>query len=96
SRMGLTYSFLKQQDKGLKLLQQALAMHRELGDKYQEGLTLFRVAGAYTNIDDYPNALDWLNKALAVNREVGNRAWEGRSLQQIGSIYFNKKNMTMH
>lgn len=87
---GLANSGLNQNDEAIELLQQALLIQREIGDKAGVGKTLNHLADVYiagdTNTDQNRSkeALELLQQALVINREVGNSSNETVSLLLLG------------
>ena len=57
--------------------QQALVIHREVGDRSGEGTTLNNIGTIYDNLGQQDEALDTYQQALAIRREVGDRYGEG-------------------
>lgn len=70
----------------LPLLQQSLAIRREIGDKHGEGATLNNMATIAQARGDYDTVLDYLNQSLAICREIGNKQGEGATLNNMAAI----------
>jgi CHAT domain-containing protein/tetratricopeptide (TPR) repeat protein len=88
NNIGIVYSGLGQYAQALEYSQQALAIHREVGDRLWEGRVLSNNIGAiYYRLGQYSKALEFSQEALAIFKEVGNRSEEGWSLNNIGNIY---------
>lgn len=65
----------------------ALAIHRQVGNRRSEGITLGNIASlkrAEGNVDE---ADQMFHDAIAINREVGDRASEGRTVSNLGNLY---------
>ncbi len=63
---------------------QALALWRELGDRYWEGTTLHLIGIAYFSAQKYEQAIEASNQALDIRREVKDRAGEASTLSNLG------------
>jgi len=68
-------------------LQQALALWRELGDRYWEAYTLYQIGASYRVMNQYNKATECLEQALAIRREVKDRYGEGQTLNYLGIVY---------
>jgi DNA-binding CsgD family transcriptional regulator len=73
------------------LAQRALAIHRELSDRWGIGLSLFLSGAAATFQGDYAAARPLLEEALAVCREVGDLEYIADSLGILGIMYVNQE-----
>jgi tetratricopeptide (TPR) repeat protein len=72
---------------------QALAIHRELGDRRGEGTYLLGLGNAYGRLGDSRRAIDYYEQALGIHREIGDvltaamcSANLGWALAQIGHV----------
>ncbi|MCP4698572.1 MAG: tetratricopeptide repeat protein, partial [Gammaproteobacteria bacterium] len=74
--------------KALEYNEQALAIHREIGDRRGEGRDLGNIGVVYGNLDQY-KALEYYEQALVIIREIGDRRNEGTNLGNIGNAYSN-------
>src|SRR6185369_13189249 len=72
------------------LLEQALTIHRELGNRRFEGATLINLAGHRHSAGDFDVALVLYTEALEINREVGNRQFEGETLSEMARLQFDR------
>ncbi|MBA3766487.1 MAG: tetratricopeptide repeat protein [Acidobacteria bacterium] len=63
---------------------QALALWRELGDRYWEGTALHLIGIAYFSAKKYEQAIEASNQALEIRREVKDRAGEASTLSNLG------------
>lgn len=85
--IGLSYGFFNQNDKALSILQQALAIRREVKDRVGEGVTLSKIGITYSYLKQYPKALEILQQAKAIHEEVGDKCHLGITLFRIGNVY---------
>ena len=67
--------------------EQALAIHREVHDQREEGITLMRLGQAYSMLSHYERAIAFYEQALTIHRDVHNRQYEGITLTRVGFIY---------
>jgi len=69
----------------LEYLNEALSLHKALGDRYSEGLDLINIGSAYVNLKDWPKALEYFNLALPIVKTADDRRWtEAMVLSSIG------------
>ena len=61
-----------------RVLEEALAIHRELGDHGHEGITLMWAASVSLNCGDSDSAWEQLNAARKIFRALGYRRYEGK------------------
>ena len=67
--------------------QQALALWRELGDRYWAALTLSNLGKDQNTVRNFEQAIAYHEEALAITRELNNRAEEGRTLSNLCFVY---------
>ncbi len=72
----------------LPVFEQALALHRQAGDRLGEAITLGLIGNCHKRLADYPLALQYLGTAVAMKRELGDRLEEGKTLSHIGLVYW--------
>ncbi|MBZ0281444.1 MAG: tetratricopeptide repeat protein [Anaerolineae bacterium] len=72
---------------GLGVLEQAVALYLELGDRRGVGSCYNNLGGLNFNLGDYPRALEWMEKAMVVFHEIGDRYGESITTGNMGSIY---------
>jgi CHAT domain-containing protein len=65
----------------------ALALYRDLGDRWEEGVILGNLGALYRSMGQSSQALETLQQALTVTREIGDREPEGVALVNLGEIY---------
>jgi len=69
------------------LLERALLLHRELGDRLSEAATLLNLAGTYYRLGDNASAIDRGYHARDVYRTLGDRWGEVTALNNVGIAY---------
>src|SRR5439155_1363592 len=68
-------------------LERALALHREVGNRLFEGVTLANLGMLEQRAGKLDAAIRASEEALAIYREVGSRRFEGNSLTRLALIY---------
>jgi tetratricopeptide (TPR) repeat protein len=68
------------------LYEQALALHREIGDRRNEGVALGNLAGILLHQGRLEEAGQCCEQALAVHRAVGNRRSIGNALNNLSGV----------
>jgi hypothetical protein len=71
----------------LELLEDALGLYRESGNRHNEATVQQMQGQAYSALSDYDRALEHFQEALAITRVLGDRWGEARMLHGIGSVY---------
>ncbi|MEI6046424.1 MAG: tetratricopeptide repeat protein [Chloroflexota bacterium] len=85
--LGFVYfNQLKELAKALEYYQQALELHRELGNKHGEAVTLHTLGEVYSKTDP-KKALTYYQEALPLRRAVYDRWGEANTLSGIGKLY---------
>jgi tetratricopeptide (TPR) repeat protein len=79
--------FSGQTPKALTHFEQALSIHREVGDRRAEGLVLGNLGGLHHEKGKVAEALTHYERSLAIAREVGNRRNEGHVLSKLGTLH---------
>ncbi|MFB2898510.1 CHAT domain-containing protein [Aerosakkonemataceae cyanobacterium BLCC-F50] len=69
----------------LQPLQQALAVYKEIGDRQREGTALLLIGTVYTNLKNFPLAIEYLKQSLQIARLTNNPNLE-MSAKQILSL----------
>jgi len=64
-----------------------LSIAKEIGDKAGEASYLSSMGNLYTQLGQYPQALNYHQQALAIAREIGSRPQEVGILGNVGVIY---------
>jgi hypothetical protein len=68
------------------MLEESLAIHRELGNRYGIAVSLSNLGYVALNQGDYPNARALLEESLAIRRELGDRYGIPYSLEGLGAV----------
>ncbi len=71
----------------LPLLEEALGIFRNIGDRNSECLVINSLGIAHWNMDDMPEALSCFRAANELSRETRNRWYEGNTLLNMGVIH---------
>ncbi|MBG1267794.1 tetratricopeptide repeat protein [Nostoc sp. WHI] len=67
--------------------EQALVIRKELKDRTQEATTLNNIGLSYSNLSQYPKALEYYQQALAIRQQIGDRSGENwRNLRQCRTV----------
>jgi len=80
------YHALGEHRRALEYYEQALTIHREVGNRVVEATTLNNIGMVYRALGDNRRALEYFEQALPIHREVGNRAVEATTLFNIATI----------
>jgi predicted ATPase/class 3 adenylate cyclase/Tfp pilus assembly protein PilF len=71
------------------LLEQALALSRDLGDTVREGRILNNLGGVAIHQSDHVAAQGYLEQGVAIHRAMGDRAMEARVLNNLVALNIN-------
>jgi tetratricopeptide (TPR) repeat protein len=71
----------------LPLVEQSLAIYREIGNKAGEGVTLNNISQIYDARGDDTTVLKYLEQSLAISQEIGDKEMEGSTLYNIAAIH---------
>ncbi|MDZ8051935.1 MAG: CHAT domain-containing protein [Aulosira sp. ZfuVER01] len=71
----------------LQRLEQALAISRDVADRYWEAVTLNNIGRIYQKQANYSQALQSYQQALLINRELGDRVQLGKTYSNIGYLF---------
>jgi CHAT domain-containing protein len=71
SALGLAYSFMRDEDRSIKLHRQAIEMFRSVGDRHSEAVALNGLGQAYENLGEFSIAIDNYQQALARFQSIG-------------------------
>ena len=85
--IGLIYNNMGEMDEALKYNQEALEIHRKIGNRLGEASVLGNIGLIYSDLGDSEKALKYLQDALKIDREIGYRQGEASDLGNIGLIY---------
>jgi tetratricopeptide (TPR) repeat protein len=78
---------LGQVERAIKLYEKALAIVREIGDRWSEGIWLGCLGDDYRALGQVEKAIKLFEEALTLAREIGNRREEGIQLGRLGRTY---------
>ena len=73
--------------------QEALVIHREVGDRAGQGTTLSNIGGVYKSTGQPEQALEYFGKALLIMEEVGDRAGGKVTRFNMAAIYLEQRNL---
>ncbi len=72
----------------IEILEKALQLYREDGNKTWETLTLLFIGRIYgSSLGRQQKALDYFNQALSLSRQLGDQGGEAIILNNIGAVY---------
>lgn len=72
----------------LQSWEQALAIYREIENRFLEGRTLNNLAVAHNRLGQYEQAISLLEQQLIIARELNDRSGEGDALGNLGAAYY--------
>ncbi|MBW4543643.1 MAG: tetratricopeptide repeat protein [Symplocastrum torsivum CPER-KK1] len=70
----------------LAIFQQALVIYREIGNRHEEGKTLYDIGKTYRALEQYPQALEHYQQSLVIARELSLHTIEISILNTIGKL----------
>jgi tetratricopeptide (TPR) repeat protein len=71
----------------IPVLEETLAVAREIGDRGGESNALGNLGNAYAELGDAHKAIQYHEQALMIAREIGDRRGEGAALGNLGNAY---------
>ena len=86
--LGQAHFYIGQVERAIRYYKDALAIAREIGDRYNEGTDLGNLGVAYFDLRQVEEAIDCWKQALAVSVEIKDRRGEGTHLGNIGMAPF--------
>lgn len=86
-QLGRAYISLEQYDKAMPLLENSLAIRKEVGDRYREGKTIASIGVIYIKKFEFSRSLKYFENGLKLSRAEGNRAAEAQILFYLASTY---------
>jgi predicted ATPase/DNA-binding SARP family transcriptional activator/Flp pilus assembly protein TadD len=92
--LGNTYNLLVQYDEAKAYYQQALQLHRLLGNKLGICTTLNNLATTLYDTGDYPNAKAFYEEALVIYREIGELRGEAKVINNLGNVAAEMGNLS--
>ncbi|MBI3260307.1 MAG: tetratricopeptide repeat protein, partial [Ignavibacteriae bacterium] len=78
--------------KALEVMEKALSIHTELGNKEGIATNLSNIGGVYWCFSDYLRSFEYFYKSLAICEEIGDKARIAINLGNIGNVYYNLSN----
>ncbi|MEL6457151.1 MAG: CHAT domain-containing protein [Cyanobacteria bacterium J06621_15] len=85
--IGSSYSNLGEKQKALLYFNQALALARDIDDKFAEASILNNIGAIYNYLGDKQQALEIYNQALVLSQEIDDKGAEVTILNNIGGIH---------
>jgi len=85
--MGHLFSVMNRMEDARECLEEALTLHRALGDRRGEGVVLGKLGNLQQQLSRTDEAKAHYEAALALHRAVGDRQREGVVLGNLGSLY---------
>lgn len=85
--LSLAYRTLGEFPKAIMLLEQALAIDRETGNRDGEESRLGELANCYYELGQLPRAIEFYERALTIAQELGDREGEAVQLGNLGNCY---------
>ncbi|HLO16813.1 MAG TPA: tetratricopeptide repeat protein, partial [Anaerolineales bacterium] len=86
--LGYAYTAFGETRKAINLIEQALVIARELGNRGSEGTCLGNLGNAYAALGDARKAIDEYQKALSIAREIGDHRGEMNRLGNIADAHY--------
>ncbi|MDQ3042380.1 MAG: CHAT domain-containing protein, partial [Acidobacteriota bacterium] len=83
------YYSLSRHEKAIECYEQALAIAREVKNRFGEGNALDNLSNIYSSLSNNEKAIEYLGQALTIYREIKNRAGEGNALNSLGRVHFS-------
>jgi CHAT domain-containing protein/Tfp pilus assembly protein PilF len=71
----------------LELLQKALFIYQEIGDRFGQGNTLTNIGTVYYSLGKADEAIHYWQQSLPIARQVGDRPVEQKVLANLGAVY---------
>ncbi len=87
NNLGYDYSNKGKAKEALDYYQQALELHKQLGNKTGEASSLNNIGAIFHGIGYEKKALYYCKKSLAIKVEIGNEKGIAMSLNNVGTIY---------
>ncbi|HVT59581.1 MAG TPA: tetratricopeptide repeat protein [Thermoanaerobaculia bacterium] len=85
--VGMAHGDLGEVRQAIGYYEQALLIHREIGNRRGEGSGLGNLGLAYAELGEVEKAIGYYEQALVISREIGNRRGEGNALGNLGLAY---------
>ncbi|MEM7714418.1 MAG: CHAT domain-containing tetratricopeptide repeat protein, partial [Cyanobacteria bacterium P01_A01_bin.68] len=78
-----------EKQKALSFYNEALTLHRAVGDRSGEATTLNNIGLVYSDLGEPQKALSYYNQALPLDRALSDRGGEATTLNNIGKVYYD-------
>ena len=91
-RQGLSKYGEKEFEAALKLFQQALTIFQEIQDIENTVSVMKQITTTYSDLGNYPKAIDYLQQSLTIARSRQNHQEEADILQSLGLVYLESLN----
>ncbi len=79
----------QQFEAALELINQSLAIYRQLKDRAGEGNALYAIGDVYYYQSHYAQAIEFYQQSLVIWQELGDRQREAKTLNDLGASYNN-------
>jgi tetratricopeptide (TPR) repeat protein len=86
--LGNIYEQLGEYPQAIKILQQALVIEREIGNRQGEAAALGNLGITYEHTGQYQQAVECNRQQLAIAREIGDREEEAKALNNLGNVCY--------
>jgi tetratricopeptide (TPR) repeat protein len=89
--LGIAYRHLKNAEKSINYLENAVSISHEVGDKHGEEVGLLNLGLAYYDLDNIKKAMECYEKSLKIARETGEMDSAAFALYNMALIYDKEK-----
>jgi DNA-binding SARP family transcriptional activator/tetratricopeptide (TPR) repeat protein len=87
AHLGSLHGRQRRYQDAMECLQRSLAVCRQVGDRWTEGMVLNNLGNVHREQGRYQEALGCYQQSLALFRAVGDRHCEGKVLNNLGEVY---------
>ncbi|MFI1827204.1 ATP-binding protein [Streptomyces sp. NPDC020412] len=87
NNLGLAYWRLRRLEDAIACYEQALPLHRAVGNQVNEANSLTNLGLVYSELQRYDQAIAYYRRALHLRWETGDRQGEGTTLNNLGLVY---------
>jgi serine/threonine protein kinase len=91
NEMGLAYLDIGNAIRSTYYFEQAIAISREIGDRFGEGNSLGNIGIAYKDLGDTHRAIKYHKKHLVIANEIGDRRGEASALSNLGNAFSDQR-----
>ena len=88
--LGNVYFNQGKYEDALKYHQEALTIHKDIGNPLGLAFDLGNLGSVYFNQGKYEDALKYYKDALTIHNNIGNPLGQANALNNIGNVYFNQ------